>query len=164
MDRPGRFSWPCSQFTFCNKVNGKVHATTNEIPFARLKKEGLSPPQAGTKRLPQLVRRQSREEPNRNPTKWFRFGEEGQRSGVSHTRKGVASKAKFVPTRQSWPSITCWQRIMRGSKSLCTGYRTWRLTLKQTMDAENVLLEQGKVIDFPLKPSDLSRYGEVLYA
>ena len=38
-----------------------------------------------------------------------------------------------------------------------------RLTLKQTMDAENVLLEQGKVIDFPLKSSDLSRYDEVLY-
>ena len=38
-----------------------------------------------------------------------------------------------------------------------------RLILKQTMDAENVLLEQGKVIDFPLKPSDLSRYDEVLY-
>ena len=36
-------------------------------------------------------------------------------------------------------------------------------TLKQTMDAENVLLEQGKVIDFPLKHSDLSRYDEVLY-
>ena len=31
------------------------------------------------------------------------------------------------------------------------------------MDAENVLLEQGKVIDFPLKSSDLSRYDEVLY-
>ena len=28
---------------WCNKVNGKVHATTNEIPFDRLKKEGLSP-------------------------------------------------------------------------------------------------------------------------
>ena len=27
---------------WCNKVNGKVHATTNEIPFERLKKEGLS--------------------------------------------------------------------------------------------------------------------------
>ena len=38
-----------------------------------------------------------------------------------------------------------------------------RLTLKQTIDAENVLLEQGKVIDFPLKPFDLSRYDEVLY-
>ena len=28
---------------WCNKVNGRVHATTNEIPFERLKKEGLSP-------------------------------------------------------------------------------------------------------------------------
>ena len=38
-----------------------------------------------------------------------------------------------------------------------------RLTLKQSIDAENVLLEQDRVIDFPLKPSDLSRYDEVLY-
>ena len=38
-----------------------------------------------------------------------------------------------------------------------------RLALKQTMDAENILLEQDKVIDFPLKPSNLSRYDEVLY-
>ena len=28
---------------WCNKVNGKVHATTNEIPFERLKKERLNP-------------------------------------------------------------------------------------------------------------------------
>jgi hypothetical protein len=27
---------------WCNKVNAKVHATTNEIPFERLKKEGLN--------------------------------------------------------------------------------------------------------------------------
>ncbi len=38
-----------------------------------------------------------------------------------------------------------------------------RLTLKQSIEAENVLLEQDKVIDFPLKASDLSRYDEVLY-
>ena len=38
-----------------------------------------------------------------------------------------------------------------------------RLTLKQSIDAENVLLEQDRVIDFPLKSSDLSRYDEVLY-
>ena len=38
-----------------------------------------------------------------------------------------------------------------------------RLTLKQTIDAENVLREQDKAIDFPLKPSDLSRYDEALY-
>ena len=28
---------------WCNKVNGKVHATTSKIPFERLQKEGLSP-------------------------------------------------------------------------------------------------------------------------
>jgi transposase len=28
---------------WCNKVNGKVHGTTGEIPFERLKKEGLNP-------------------------------------------------------------------------------------------------------------------------
>jgi hypothetical protein len=28
---------------WCNKVNGKVHATTNEIPFERLKREALNP-------------------------------------------------------------------------------------------------------------------------
>ncbi len=29
--------------SWCNKVNGKVHATTGKIPFAQLKKERLSP-------------------------------------------------------------------------------------------------------------------------
>ena len=28
---------------WCNKVNGKVRATTSEVPFEQLKKEGLSP-------------------------------------------------------------------------------------------------------------------------
>ena len=38
-----------------------------------------------------------------------------------------------------------------------------RLTVKQTMDVENPLLEQDNVLDFPLNPRDLSRYDEVLY-
>lgn len=38
-----------------------------------------------------------------------------------------------------------------------------RLTLKHSMDVENPLLEQGNIIDFPLKSRDLSRYDEVLY-
>ena len=59
--------------------------------------------------------------------------------------------------------------------ALCAGYRTKkkdrvvnlhhyrRLALKQTIAAENVLLEQGKVIDFPVNPPDLSRHDELLY-
>ncbi len=38
-----------------------------------------------------------------------------------------------------------------------------RLTLKETTNGENTLLEQEKVIDFPQKPTDLSKYDEVLY-
>ena len=38
-----------------------------------------------------------------------------------------------------------------------------RLTLKQSMDVENPLLEQDNILDFPLKSRDLSRYDEVLY-
>ena len=38
-----------------------------------------------------------------------------------------------------------------------------RLTLKQSMDVKNPLLEQDNIIDFPLKSRDLSRYDEVLY-
>ena len=38
-----------------------------------------------------------------------------------------------------------------------------RLTLKQSMDVENPLLEQDNIIDFPLKSRDLSQYDEVLY-
>lgn len=48
-----------------------------------------------------LPRWESQKKPNRNSTKRFRFGEEGQRSSAGHTRKGAVSGAKFVPTRQS---------------------------------------------------------------
>lgn len=35
-----------------------------------------------------------------------------------------------------------------------------RLTVKQRSDAENTLTDEGNVIGFPVKPHDLSRYGE----
>ena len=38
-----------------------------------------------------------------------------------------------------------------------------RLTLKQSMDVDNPLLEQDNIVDFPMKSRDLSRYDEVLY-
>ena len=38
-----------------------------------------------------------------------------------------------------------------------------RLTVKQSMNVENPLLEQGNNIDFPMRPRDLSQYDEGLY-
>jgi hypothetical protein len=37
-----------------------------------------------------------------------------------------------------------------------------RLTVKQSFDIENTLLEGDNAIDFPVRPHDLSRYDEVL--
>jgi len=37
-----------------------------------------------------------------------------------------------------------------------------RLTVKQQFDIENTLLDGGKIIEFPVMPTDLSHYDEVL--
>ena len=38
-----------------------------------------------------------------------------------------------------------------------------KLTVKQSFDIENTLLDGSNIIDFPTSPRDLSRYDEVLY-
>ena len=94
---------------WCNKVNGNIHATAsaqsalNSVSACGENSvSSLAPPfkiapaSLGCDFVFVCV-----EKTNRNPTKWFQFGEGGQRSGASHARKGVASGAKFVPTRQS---------------------------------------------------------------
>ena len=114
---------------WCNKVNGKVHATTNEIPFERLKSERLNP-----------LRRE-------------------------YIGKDVAVVAleSMLAAYYEGKQIAL-HRISYQKKDMVVNPQHYRrLTLKQTMDAENILLEQDKVIDFPLKSSDLSRYDEVLY-
>ena len=37
-----------------------------------------------------------------------------------------------------------------------------RLTVRQTFAIENILLDGGKVIDFPIKSPDLNTYDEVI--
>ena len=82
---------------------------------------------------------------------------------------------------QSWPSTVCrtcsasacayyegkqiaLHRISYQKKDMVVNPQHYRrLTLKQSMDVENPLLEQGNIIAFPLKSRDLSRYDEVLY-
>jgi len=38
-----------------------------------------------------------------------------------------------------------------------------RLTVKQSFDTPNTLLDGDNVIDFPIRPHDLSRYDEKMY-
>ena len=143
---------------WCNKVNGKVHATTNEVPFERLKKEGLSP----------LSREYIIDKINlRRVQKDCLISYAGNQYSVpaEYVGKDVAVVAldSMLAAYYEGKQIAL-HRISYQRKDMVVNPQHYRrLTLKQTIDAENVLLEQDKVIDFPLKPSDLSRYDEALY-
>ena len=143
---------------WCNKVNGKVHATTNEIPFERLKVERLNP----------LRREYIIDKINlRRVQKDCLISYAGNQYSVpaEYTGKDVAAAALDSMLAAYYEGKqTALHRISYQKKDMVVNPQHYRrLTLKQTMEAENVLLEQDKVIDFPLKPSDLSRYDEVLY-
>ena len=163
---------------WCNKVNGNVHATTNEIPFERLKKEGLSPlsreyiiDKINLRRVQMMIFPKTKPRPNEVVSAWRGGATErcepcpngrGEWSEVCPDEAVVALDnvlAAYYEGKQ-----IALHRISYQRKDMVVNPQHYRrLTLKQTMDAENVLLEQGKVIDFPLKPSDLSIYDEVLY-
>ncbi len=138
---------------WCNKVNGKVHATTNEIPFERLKVERLNP----------LRREYIIDNINlRRVQKDCLISYAGNQYFVpaEYTGKDVAVVAldSMLAAYYEGKQIAL-HRISYQKKDMVVNPQHYRrLTLKQTMDAENILLEQDKVIDFPLKPSDLSRY------
>lgn len=98
---------------WCNKVNGKVHATTNEIPFERLKKEGLSP----------LKREYIIDKINLRRVQkdcLISYAVDRSRSTAIRTLFPQSTSARMW---QSWPSTTCWPHTTRESRLLCTGYR-----------------------------------------
>jgi hypothetical protein len=143
---------------WCNKVNGKVHATTSEIPFERLKKEGLNP----------LSREYIIDKINlRRVQKDCLISYAGNQDSVpaEYIGKDVAVVAfdSILAAYYEGKQIALHRILYQRKNMVVNPQHYWRLTLKQTMDAENVLLKQDKVIDFPLKPSDLSRYDEALY-
>ncbi len=115
---------------WCNKVNGKVHATTGEIPFERLKKEGLGP----------LSREYIIDKVNlRRVQKDCLIS-----YAVYHGGKQIAL-----------------HRISYQKKDMIVNAHHYRkLTVKRSFDVENTLLDGDNVIDFPIKPHDLSRYDE----
>ena len=143
---------------WCNKVNGKVHATTNEIPFQRLKKEGLNP----------LTREYIIDRINlRRVQKDCLISYAGNQYSVpaEYVGKDVAVVAleNTLAAYYEGKQIAL-HRISYQRKDMVVNPQHYaRLTHKQTMDTDNVLLEQDKVTDFPLEPADLSRYDEVLY-
>jgi len=142
---------------WCNKVNGRVHNTTGEIPFERLGKERLSP----------LSRQYLIEKINlRRVEKDCLISYAGNKYSVpaEYVGKDVAVvgldnmlAAYFEGKQIALHKISYQKKDMVVNP---THYR--RLTIRQSFDIENTLLDGGKVIDFPIKAPDLNTYDEVI--
>lgn len=142
---------------WCNKVNGRPHSTTGEIPFERLGKEHLSP----------LSRQYLIEKINlRRVEKDCLISYAGNKYSVpaEYVGKDVAVvgldnmlAAYFEGKQIALHKISYQKKDMVVNPS-----HYQRLTIRQTFDIENTLLDGGKVIDFPIKAPDLNTYDEVI--
>ncbi|MCL2459717.1 MAG: IS21 family transposase [Desulfobulbus sp.] len=142
---------------WCNKVNGKVHGTTHEIPFERLKKEGLNP----------LSREYIIDRINlRRVQKDCLISYAGNQYSVpaEFVDKDVAVVAldNMLAAYYAGKQIAI-HRLSYQKKDMVVNAQHYRkMTVKQSFDIENTLLDGGNTIDFPIRPHDLSRYDEVL--
>jgi transposase len=143
---------------WCNKVNAKVHGTTGEIPFERIKKEGLNP----------LKREYLIDKINlRRVQKDCLISYAGNQYSVPSEYVGkdvaVIGLDHMLTVYHEGKQIAL-HRISYQKKEMVVNaghYR--RLHIKQRIDIENTLMDGENIIDFPVDPHDLSRYDEAAY-
>jgi transposase len=143
---------------WCNKVNGKVHATTGEIPFDRVKKENLNP----------LKREYSIDKINlRRVQKDCLISYAGNHYSVPAEYAGrdvaVIVLDNMLAAYHEGKQIAIHRLSYQKRDMVVNAHHYRRLTVKQSFDTENTLLDRDNIIDFPIKPHNLSRYDEVLY-
>lgn len=140
---------------WCNKVNAKVHSTTNEIPFDQLKKEPLSA----------LKREYIIDKLN------YRKVEKDCLISYANNRYSVPSEyvgkevavivldnvlAVYYQGKQVALHRISYQR--RDMVVNPAHYR--RLTVKQSFDTENTLFGGSHLLDYPIHFVDMSRYDD----
>jgi len=141
---------------WCNKVNGKIHSTTGEIPFERLRKENLNP----------LKREYIMDRINlRRVYKDCLISYAGNQYSVPAEYVGqaapVAALDNMLAAYHEGRQIAI-HRISHQKKDMVVNAHHYRrLTVRQSFDVENTLLEDGCVIDFPIRPPDLAVYDDL---
>jgi len=141
---------------WCNKVNAKEHGTTGEIPFERIKKEGLNP----------LVREYIIDKINlRRVQKDCLISYGGNQYSVPAEYAGrdvaVVALGNTLAVYHEGKQVAV-HRISCQKKDMVVNpihYR--RLTVKQSFDVENTLLNDADIFDKPVQIHDLSIYDEV---
>jgi transposase len=142
---------------WCNKVNAKVHGTTNEIPFERLGKENLNP----------LKREYIIDKINlRRVQKDCLISYGGNQYSVPSEYVGrdvaVIGLDNMLAVYHETKQIAL-HRLSYQNKDMVVNANHYRkLTVKQSFDVDNTLLSDEDTIDFPIRPHDLRRYDEVV--
>jgi transposase len=140
---------------WCNKVNGKVHSTTGEIPFERLKKERLNP----------LKREYIIDKINlRRVQKDCLISYAGNQYSVPAEYAGrdvaVVALDNMLAAYHEGKQIAIHRISYQKKDMVVNAHHYRRLTFKQSFDIENTLLDGGNVIDFPIRPPSLAAYEE----
>ena len=141
---------------WCNKVNGKEHGTTGEIPFERLKKEGLNP----------LSREYIIDKINlRRVHKDCLISYGGSQYSVpsEYTGKDVAVVAlgNMLAVYHEGKQVALHRLSYQKKDMVVNAHHYQRLTIKQSFDVENTLLDGDNVIDFPIRAPSLNVYDAV---
>ena len=141
---------------WCNKVNGNIHGTTGEIPFERLKREGLNP----------LSREYIIDKINlRRVQKDCLISYAGNQYSVPSEYAGrdvaVVALDNMLAAYYEGKQVAL-HRISYQKKDMIVNAQHYkRLTMKQSFDIENTLLEGDNVIDFPIQSPSLDIYDSV---
>jgi len=141
---------------WCNKVNGNVHATTGEIPFEQLKKENLSP--LSCEYIIDKINL-------RRVQKDCLISYAGNQYSVPAEYVGrdvaVVALDNMLAAYYEGKQIAL-HRISYQKKDMVVNANHYRrMTVKQSFDIENTLLEGDNIIDFPIRPPSLNIYDEV---
>lgn len=141
---------------WCNKVNGKEHGTTGEIPFERMKKERLSP----------LVREYIIDKINlRRVQKDCLISYGGNQYSVPAEYAGrdvaVVALGNTLAVYHEGKQVAIHRISYQKKDMVVNPIHYQRLTIKQSFDVENTLITGDDTIDRPVAIHDLSIYDEV---
>lgn len=141
---------------WCNKVNGKAHGTTNEIPFERLKKEALNP----------LAREYIMDKINlRRVGRDCLISYAGNQYSVPSEYVGrdvvVVALGNLLAAYYEGKQIALHRLSSEKKEMIVNAVHYGRLALKEESEAHNTLMATENILDFPVQSHDLRQYDEV---
>ena len=141
-----------------NKVNGKILSTTNEIPFERLKNEGLSPIQREYI-IDKINLRRVQKDCLIILADVF-CSSRIHRQGCGSHRNGARSlplRCNMLCAYHDGKQIAVHRISYQKKDMVVNPVHYQKLTIKQSFDIQNTLLDKDNVIDFPMKAVGMTR-------